>query len=135
MIVAHAAPTPDHGAIASNLAGILRNGLRGHPAGCRSEVGSGAAPKREQRNTARIPDITIRCGEHPRVMFEVISPSELWHWQPRRFSESPVRDQKRRDLQDVEGVAEIVELYQREPKMHVCRRAEDGSWSFEAIGA
>ena len=29
LIVAHAAPTPDHGAIAANLAGILRNGLRG----------------------------------------------------------------------------------------------------------
>ena len=125
-IVAHAAPTPDHGAIAANLAGILRNGLRGHPAGCRGEVGSGAAPRREQRNTARIPDVTIRCGDHPRVVFEAISPSELPHWQ--------ARDQKRRDLQDVEGVAEIVELYQREPAIHVYRRAKDGSWSFEAIG-
>ena len=124
--MAHAAPTPDYGAIASNLAGILRNGLRGHPAGCRGEIGSGAAPKREQRNTARIPDVTIRCGEYPRVVFEVISPSELRHWQ--------LRDQKRRDLQDVEGVAEIVELYQREPAIHVYRRAKDGSWSFEAIG-
>lgn len=126
LIVAHAAPTPDHGAIALNLAGILRNGLRGHPVGCRGEVGSGAAPRREQRNTARIPDVTIRCGEHPRVVLEVISPSELRHWQ--------ARDQKRRDLQDVEGVMEIVEIYQREPAMHVYRRAKDGSWLFEAVG-
>lgn len=126
VIVAHAAPTPDHGAIALNLAGILRDALRGHPAGCRGEVGSGAAPKREQRNTARIPDVIIRCGEHPRVVFEVISPSELRHWQ--------LRDQKRRDLQDVEGVMEIVELYQREPAAHLYRLMRDGSWLFEAFG-
>jgi Uma2 family endonuclease len=126
VIVAHAAPTPDHGAIAFNLADILRNGLREHPAGCRGEVGSGTVPKRERRNTARIPDVTIRCGEDPRVVFEVISSSELRHWRQ--------RDQKRHDLQEVEGVAEIVELYQDEPAIQVYRRAQDGSWSFEAIG-
>ena len=97
-IVAHAAPSPEHAVILSNLAGELYNRLRGHPE-CRSEIGSGAVPQYEQRDTARIPDATIRCGKLPRVLFEVISPSELQH--KRQW------DQKRSDLQAVEGVQEI----------------------------
>src|SRR3984893_8254733 len=77
-IVAHAAPSPEHGVILSNLAGELYNRLRAHPE-CGPEVGSGAAPQYEQRDTARIPDAMIRCGKHPRVLFEVVSPSELRH--------------------------------------------------------
>ena len=87
--------------------------LRGHPE-CRSEVGSGAAPQYEQRDTARIPDAMIRCGQHPRVLFEVVSPSELRH--KRQW------DQKRADLQAVEGVQEIVEIYQDEMLAHAYRR-------------
>jgi Uma2 family endonuclease len=41
-IVAHAAPSPEHGVILNNLAGELYNRLRGHE--CRSEAGSGATP-------------------------------------------------------------------------------------------
>jgi Uma2 family endonuclease len=125
-IVARAPPTPEHGAILAGLAAALVNRLRGHPSGCRTEVGSGAAPRRQQRNTARIPDLSIRCGEHPRVVFEVVSPSELRKWRE--------RDEKRRDLQDVEGVEEIVELYQAEAAVHVYRRAGDGTWPFVAVG-
>jgi Uma2 family endonuclease len=124
-IVAHAAPSPDHGAIAGNLAGPVFAALRGQLGGCRVELGSGASPKRQQSNTARIPDVMIRCSEHPRIVFEVISPSELRHWRD--------RDQKRRDLQDVEGVQEIVEVYQAEAAVHVYRRADDGLWGFTAI--
>lgn len=125
-IVAHAAPTPEHGAILSGLGAALASRLRGRGDGCRPEIGSGAAPKREQHNTARIPDAMIRCADTPRVVFEVISPSEIRSWRE--------RDRKRRDLQDVEGVQEIVELYQDEAAAHVYRRAEDGRWTFEAIG-
>jgi Putative restriction endonuclease len=53
-IVAHAAPSPEHGVILGNLAGELHSRLRGHPE-CRSEVGSGAVPQYEQRDTARFP--------------------------------------------------------------------------------
>jgi Uma2 family endonuclease len=124
-IVAHAAPSPDHGAIALNLSGTLFNRLFGHPAGCRGETGSGAAPKRRQRNTARIPDVTIRCDQHPRVVFEILSPSELRHWRQ--------RDQKRLDLQEVEGVREIVEVHQAEATVHIYRRTETGLWTFVAV--
>jgi len=125
-IVAHAAPSPDHGAILSGLTAALATRLRGNSQGYRPETGSGAAPARKQRNTARIPDAMIRCGGAPRVVFEVVSPSELKAWR--------ARDVGRRDLQDVEGVAEIVEIYQDDMAVHVYRREADGSWSFDAIG-
>jgi len=121
-IVAHVAPSPDHAAILSNLNSEIHTRLRGHPE-CRSEVGSGAAPKYE-RDTARIPDATIRCGTLPRVLFEVISPSELQH--KREW------DQKRADLQAVEGVQEIIEIFQDEMLVHAYRRHGE-VWTFESI--
>jgi Uma2 family endonuclease len=123
VIVAHAAPAPDHGVILGNLAGELHGRLRSHPH-CRLEVGSGAVPHYEQRDTARIPDATIRCGQLPRALFEVISPSELQH--KRQW------DLKRSDLQAVEGVQEIVEIFQDEMLAHVYRR-QDAGWVFESI--
>ena len=124
-IVGQAAPTPEHGAIVSGLPAALASRLRGNTGGCRPEVGSGAMPKQQQRSTARIPDVTIRCGDLPRVVFEIVSPSELRAWR--------VRDRKRRDLQDVEGVQEIVEIHQDEMAAHVYRREGDGTWSFAAV--
>jgi Uma2 family endonuclease len=120
-IVAHAAPSPEHGVIVVNLAGELRERLRHHPE-CRPEAGSGAASKYEPRNTARIPDAMIRCGENPRVLFDVVSPSELQHKRQ--------RDQRRADLQAVEGVQEIIEIYQDEMLAHAYRRESSG-WVFE----
>ena len=114
---------PEHGVILGNLAYEINGRLRSHPE-CRSEVGSGAAPQYEQRDTARIPDAMIRCGKLPRVLFEVISPSELQH--KRQW------DQKRADLQAVEGVQEIVEIYQDEMLAHAYRR-QDAGWVFESI--
>lgn len=122
-IVAHAAPSPEHGVILGNLAREIGNRLRGHPE-CRPEVGSGAASQYERRDTARIPDATIRCGKLPRVLFEVISPSELRHkrdW-----------DQKRSDLQAVEGVLEIIEIFQDEMLVHAYRR-QGAVWTVESI--
>ena len=122
-IVAHAAPAPEHGVILGNLAGELHIRLRAHPE-CGSEVGSGGVPQYEQCDTARIPDAMIRCGKLPRALFEVVSPSELQHKRQ--------RDQRRADLQAVEGVREIVEIYQDEMLAHAYRRQEAG-WVFESI--
>jgi hypothetical protein len=54
-----------------------------------------------------------RCPQPrlPRVVFEIVSPSEL-----RKRRE---RDRKRRDEQGVEGVLEIVELFQDEAAAHI----------------
>jgi Uma2 family endonuclease len=122
-IIAHAAPSPEHGVVLGNLAGALHSRLRDHPQ-CRFEIGSGAAPQYKQRDTARIPDAMIRCGNLARVLFEVVSPSELKH--KRQW------DQKRADLQAVEGVQEIVEIFQDEMLAHTYRRHAPG-WLFESI--
>ncbi|HYZ23407.1 MAG TPA: Uma2 family endonuclease [Rhodopila sp.] len=124
-IIAHAAPSPERGAILASLTIAVGNRLRGHPDTCRIETGSGAAPRRQQRNTARIPDAMIRCGEQPRVVFEVVSPSELRAWR--------ARNRKRRDEQEVEGVQEIVEIYEGEASAHMYRREADGRWSVYAV--
>lgn len=125
-VVAAAAPSPEHAAILAGLTTAIAVRLRGHPDGCRPESGSGAVPRTRQRNTARIPDASIRCGEHPRVLFEVVSPSEIRAWR--------ARDRKRSDLQIVEGVEEIVELYQDEMAAHIYRRTADDTWSFAVAG-
>lgn len=122
-IVAHAAPSPEHAVILNNLSTEINLRLRGHSE-CRAETGSGAAPKYAQQDTARIPDATIRCDKLPRVLFEVISPSELRH--KREW------DQKRSDLQAVEGVQEIIEIFQDETLVHAYRR-QGSVWTFESI--
>ena len=50
-IVAHAAPSPDHAAILAGLSTALGIRLRGNKNGCRPEAGSGATPRRQQRNS------------------------------------------------------------------------------------
>jgi Uma2 family endonuclease len=121
-IIAHAAPSPDHGAILVALSASLFNRLRTRT-DCRGEAGSGAVPKRQQRNTARIPDAMIRCGQLPKVLFEIVSPSDLEH--------RKAWDRRRRDLQDVEGVEEIVELFQ-DGTAHIYRK-QKGIWAFEFV--
>ena len=127
-VIGHAAPHPEHGAIAAGLTAAIAKALAGKGSDCRPEMGSAATPVTKQRNTARIPDVTIRCGEHPRVLFEVISPSEVRNWRG--------RDRKRRDLQQVEGVAEIIELFQDDYAAHVYRLmpGNPAAWTFEAVG-
>jgi Uma2 family endonuclease len=65
------------------------------------------------------------CGDLPRVVFEVVSPSELRAWR--------ARNQKRRHLQDVDGAQEIVEIYQDEASIHIYRGESGGQWSFDAV--
>ncbi len=124
-VLAHDAPEAEHGAILAGLTGALVKRLTGRPDGCRPESGSAAIPKTLKRNTARIPDVMIRCGEYPRLSFEVISPSELRDWRG--------RDRKRRDMQAVEGIREMVELSQEEFAAHVYRLTAEGSWTFDAL--
>ena len=104
-IVAHTAPTPAHAKIVAALTGALTARMSGKD-GCFPESGSGAAPGNQQQANARIPDVMIRCRGLPRVLFEVLSPSELKRWRE--------RDRKRLDEQDITGVEEIIEIYQSE---------------------
>lgn len=122
-IIAHAAPAPLHGEIGGNLVFALKSRIRGQK--CKVEIGSGAAPKNQQRPTACIPDVLVRCEGMPTVLFEIVSPSELRDWRE--------RNRKRRDEQDVAGVQEIVEMYHSQPSVQVYRRGDDDLWNFESI--
>ena len=122
-IIAHAAPVPLHGQIHGNVAVAIGARLRGKP--CRMEIGTGAAPHDQQRPTARIPDLLVRYEGLPRILFEIVSPSELRDWRG--------RNRKRRDEQDVEGVQEIVEINQSQPSVHLYRKGAQGEWTFEAV--
>lgn len=106
--------------------GALASRLKERPNGCVPETGSGAVPRRKQCNTARIPDTLVRCGERPCVTFEIISPSELRDWHG--------RDQKRHDIQDVEGVVGIIELSLCQMALHTYRKSPDGTWTFDSAG-
>ncbi len=125
-VVGHAAPAPDHGAILAGLTRALVSRRTDMPKGCRPESGSAATPTTVRRNTARIPDAMVRCGQHPRVAFEVVSPSEVRGWRD--------RDRKRLHMQAVEGIEELVEIFQADYAIHVYRRLPGGAWSFEALG-
>jgi Uma2 family endonuclease len=124
-IVAHAAPSPDHGAVLAGLTSALARRMEDRTDGCRPETGSGAASRNQQGATARIPDAMIRCGEHPRVTFDIVSPSELRAWK--------ARDRRRQHLQDIEGIGEIVEVHQDEAAIHVYRKDSANAWAFEAV--
>lgn len=125
VIVAHDAPAPDHGAIVAGLPAALGVRLAGRPNDRRPESGGGAAPTQQQRPTARIPNAMIRCGQLPRVTFDVVSPSELRAWR--------ACDRRRQHLQNIEGVQEVVEIYQDEAAIHVYRLGAEGKWSFSAV--
>jgi Uma2 family endonuclease len=125
-IVGVAAASPAHARILAGLMRALGNRFSGSRTGCYPEAGSGAVPERKQRNTARIPDAMIRCGELPRTICENISPSELKDWQ--------AREKKRRDIQDVEGVVEIVDIYQQQLAIPIYRKGTDATWAFQSEG-
>ncbi len=125
-VIAHAAPAPDHGAIASGITRALGNRLAGMPGGCRPEVGNrrGAAVRAAQHRPHSRRDGALRRA--PRVAFEVVSPSEIRDWRG--------RDLKRQNIQAVEGMQEIVEVYQDDYAVHVYRLLPSGAWAFEALG-
>jgi len=73
-------PHRPNGAIAAKLTIALGGRIRG--SSCGVEEVSSEAVTRQQRNTPSIPDVTIRCGEQPRIVFELVSPpTELRHVQ------------------------------------------------------
>jgi len=61
------------------------------------------------------------------VSFEVVSPSEIRDWRG--------RDLKRQHLQAVEGMREIVELFQEDYAVHVYRLSAQETWIFQALVA
>jgi Uma2 family endonuclease len=122
VIVAHAAASDRHAVILANVVFEVKGRLKDHGEGCYVETGSAVIPRRKTRNTARVPDALVRCKGFPRVTFEIVSPSELRHVRD--------RDKRREDVKQVEGVAQIIEIYQHTMAAHVHIRMEAGGWDF-----
>jgi Uma2 family endonuclease len=120
-ILAHAAPTPEHGAILANLVTALKVRLKALRSPCRVETGSAATPANKQQNTARIPDALVRCNALPRVTFEIVSPTEM-----KNVLE---RDRKREDVKNVDGVVQIVEIYQHAISADAYTKTGAGGWN------
>ena len=120
--VGQAAPSPEHGAIMSNLSTALNLALRGNP-DCRPEDATAAVPRNKRNDRARIPDVMVRCNGKPVVLFEIVSPSE--ERSPRE------RNEKRRDLMNVDGVLEIVEVAQDDFACQIYRKAGD-LWAYDS---
>ncbi len=122
--VAQASPSPEHAAIIVNLGAALKPLLAGWP--CRAEAGSAAIPRHKSNDRARVPDLMVRCSGKPTVLFEVVSPSD-----ERSQAE---KAERYRDLRNVDGVQEIVEVEQDE---FVCRvhrlRSEIDGWQMDYV--
>ncbi len=84
-------------------------------------------PNRKTRNTARVPDALVCCQGLPRVTFEIVSPSELRHIEQ--------RDKKRDDVKQVEGVVQIIEIYQHTMAAHLHNNTVSGAWEFVAVSS
>lgn len=101
------------------LGAALKGRLRGGP--WRVEAGSAVVPRNRGGDRVRIPDLTVRCGGRPTILFEVISPSD-GHSQLRKALRYD-------DLKSVDGVREIVEIVQDEPLCRIHRwRDEIAGW-------
>jgi Uma2 family endonuclease len=115
--------TPRHAQIAANIIIALGAQLRGGP--CR--VYTSDLKVRSDR-AVRYPDVTVDCGtgeraktaETPRVVFEVLSPSNNAFQQMRLLH----------DYQSIPAVEEIVFVNQEGLDVQVWRRRANG-WAFE----
>ena len=98
--------------------------LAGRP--CRAEAGSAAIPRHKSNDRARVPDLMVRCSGKPTVLFEVVSPSDE--------KSQAEKAERYRDLRNVDGVQEIVEVEQDE---FVCRvhrlRSEIDGWQMDYV--
>ena len=124
--------TVHHAVLAANIIAALKPRLRGGPC---APIGSDVRVE-NPRGVVRYPDVTVDCGRRgpgelllhdPRVIFEVLSPSNTFSQQLRLLE----------DYQAIESVAQIVFVSQTEALAHVWTRAGAG-WSRsdqEGLGA
>lgn len=134
-IVAMAGGTPEHAAMAAEVIGQLRERLRGGP--CRvftSELGVRVL----ETGLATYPDASVVCGPtvrdpdkktnviNPRVLVEITSDS----------TEDYDRGEKLSHYQRIPGLATVVIISHREPRIDVWSRAHDAeTWRHEGVGA
>lgn len=113
--------TVHHAVLAANIIAALKPRLRGGPC---APIGSDVRVE-NPRGVVRYPDVTVDCGRRgpgelllhsPRVIFEVLSPSNTFSQQLRLLE----------DYQAIESVMHIVFVSQTEALAHAWTRAGAG---------
>jgi Uma2 family endonuclease len=135
-IFAMAGGTKRHSLICTNIAGELRQRLKGKPC---VPYESNLRLKVKETGLRTYPDVSVYCGEpepdpedveketmtNPTVLFEVLSPT----------TESYDRTVKRPHYRRVEALQMLVLVSQDKPYAEVYQREADGDWTFrEAEG-
>jgi Uma2 family endonuclease len=122
--------TPEHAAIAANVARLLGNALEGRP--CRV-FSSDLRVRVATTGLATYPDVTVICGkleldpadpkEHtvlnPKLIVEVLSPS----------TEDYDRGDKLGNYKQISSLEEVMLVAHDRNEVEVVRREADGSWS------
>jgi Uma2 family endonuclease len=120
------APASDrHGSIQSRLAQLIGTHLDARAGGCRIVTAPGVVPGERSEDNCLVPDLGITCVpptgahlmEHPLVLFEILSPSNV----------SKTRANVRA-YRTIRSVAEIVVLHTTMIAAEVLRRTPDGGW-------
>ena len=128
-ILAMAGGSPSHALIATNIAGELRNRLRGTPC---NAYGSDLRVRVSGRPKYVYPDVTVICGPvaydaedpaprsvtNPKLIVEVLSPR----------TEGYDRGEKFDRYRGIESLQEYVLVAQHAPRLEVFLRRPDGTW-------
>jgi Uma2 family endonuclease len=120
VVVAHAAPTEEHGHILANLVSAIHRALDEARSPCHVEAGSGVRPRRRTKATLRVPDAVVRCpqdanGNAPVAVIEILSAS----------NSAADMDEKTRDYKSLPSIRQIVHIAQDRPAVSFQRRAGD----------
>lgn len=132
VVVAMAAPSPEHARLMGRLVELVRAGLGARPC---TALPAGLKIRVEATNRTLLPDVTVVCGPlersgvdeaaitNPIVVFEVLSPT----------TEDYDRGSKFHHYRRVPALSEYVLVAQDRRFISVCRRAGD-LWAFQDLG-
>jgi Uma2 family endonuclease len=124
MPVERPAPTGRHALILKNLSEALK--LRLHSrSDCASRADASVIPSELHRRNVRFPDVTVRRGERPVAMFEIVSPLD-------DGASALQKAWRRIQLKTVWGAEVLVEIEQDAPIIHVHRRLGD-LWAYDDL--
>jgi Uma2 family endonuclease len=122
---AMAPPAERHGAIQSELAGLIRDHFRRIGSHCRGIITPGVVPRLRSDRNMLVPDIGITCAppssrvalREPIVLIEIISPSNEARTRANVWAYATIP-----------SVAEIVLIGSEAITAEILRRRPDGSW-------
>lgn len=133
-VFAMAGGTPEHGRLAASMIGELRAVLRSHPCAVFS---SDVRVRVEATDLSTYPDASVVCGQlqtaaadaqavvNPVLLVEVLSDSTEAHDRGEKFAH----------YRRIPSLREYVLVSQRQKRIEVFRKKDDGEWSLAEAGA